>query len=56
METTANLKTEYDNTEIQSILSGLEEELIGLLPVKKRIREISSLLLIDKVRQNLGLT
>jgi probable Rubsico expression protein CbbX len=56
METTANLKTEYDKTEIQSILSGLEEELIGLLPVKKRIREISSLLLIDKVRQNLGLT
>ena len=56
METTANLKTEYDKTEIQSILSNLEEELIGLLPVKKRIREISSLLLIDKVRQNLGLT
>jgi probable Rubsico expression protein CbbX len=56
METTANLKTEYDNTQIQSILSSLEEELIGLLPVKKRIREISSLLLIDKVRQNLGLT
>ena len=52
----ANLKTEYDKTDIQSILSGLDEELIGLLPVKKRIREIASLLLIDKVRQNLGLT
>jgi probable Rubsico expression protein CbbX len=52
----ANLRTEYDNTEIQSILTILEEELIGLKPVKKRIREIAALLLIDKMRQNLGLT
>jgi probable Rubsico expression protein CbbX len=51
----ANLKEEYDNTEIQSILTLLENELIGLKPVKKRIREISALLLIDKMRQNLGL-
>ena len=56
LATSANLKTEYDNTEIESILNILDDELIGLKPVKKRIREISALLLIDKMRQNLGLT
>jgi len=56
MTTSANLKEEYDNTEIQSILSLLDEELIGLAPVKTRIKEISALLLVDKMRQKLGLT
>ena len=56
MTTSANLKEEYDNTEIQSILSLLDEELIGLVPVKTRIKEIAALLLVDKMRQKLGLT
>jgi probable Rubsico expression protein CbbX len=56
MTESANLRTEYDSSEIESILTILEEELIGLKPVKKRIREISALLLIDKMRQKLGLT
>ena len=56
MITSANLKEEYDNTEIQSILSLLDEELIGLIPVKTRIKEIAALLLVDKMRQKLGLT
>lgn len=50
-----NLKDEYNNTEIQSILDILEEELIGLKPVKTRIKEISALLLVDRLRQKLGL-
>jgi len=56
MTTSANLREAYDETEIQSILGLLDEELIGLKPVKKRIREISALLLVDKMRQQLGLT
>ena len=44
--TLVNLKDEYNNTEIQSILDILDAELIGLKPVKTRIREISALLLI----------
>ena len=56
MITSANLKEEYDNTEIQSILSLLDEELIGLIPVKTLIKEIAALLLVDKMRQKLGLT
>ena len=54
--TLVNLKVEYNNTEIQSILDILDAELIGLKPVKTRIREISALLLIDRLRQKLGLT
>ena len=51
--TLVNLKDEYNNTEIQSILDILDAELIGLKPVKTRIREISALLLIDRLRQKL---
>lgn len=50
------LKDEYSKTEIEKILNLLNEELIGLAPVKARIREIAALLLIDKLRKNLGIT
>lgn len=53
--TPINLKNEYDKTEIEKILNLLDEELIGLVPVKSRIREIAALLLIDKLRRNLGI-
>ena len=33
----------------------LERDLVGLVPVKQRIRDISALLVIDKLRRNLGL-
>ena len=56
MTTLVNLKDEYNNSEIQGILDILDEELIGLKPVKTRIREIAALLLIDRLRQKLGLT
>ena len=51
-----NLYEEYKKTEIGKIIELLDEELIGLKPVKSRIREIAALLLIDKARQNLGIT
>ncbi len=50
-----NLQEEYAKTEIAKILNLLDEELVGLAPVKSRIREISALLLIDKLRRNLGI-
>jgi len=43
-------------TQIGKILHNLESDLIGLVPVKKRIREIAALLLVDKLRRNVGLT
>ena len=54
--TPVNLQEEYAKTEIAKTLNLLEEELVGLAPVKTRIREIAALLLIDKLRRNLGIT
>lgn len=49
-----NLQEEYEKTEIQTLLNNIDEELVGLKPVKNRIREIAALLLIDRIRQNIG--
>lgn len=54
--TPVRLQEEYAKTEIAKILNLLDEELVGLTPVKSRIREIAALLLIDKLRKNLGIT
>ena len=54
--TQVNLQEAYAETEIAKILNLLDEELVGLIPVKSRIREIAALLLIDKLRRNLGIT
>jgi len=54
--TYVNLQEEYTKTEIAKILNLLNDELVGLSPVKARIREIAALLLIDKLRRNLGIT
>ena len=51
-----NLQEEYAKTEIAKILNLLEDELVGLAPVKSRIREIAALLLVDKLRRSLGIT
>ena len=50
-----NLQEEYNNTNIQGIIEQLEEDLVGLAPVKERIKEISALLLVQRLRKNLGL-
>jgi probable Rubsico expression protein CbbX len=41
---------------IDEVLTALDRELIGLVPVKKRVHEIGSLLLVDRVRRRFGLT
>nr|YP_010443653.1 CbbX [Merotricha bacillata]UTE94540.1 CbbX [Merotricha bacillata] len=51
-----NIQQEYEKSDIQTVIDILENELIGLKPVKNRIREISALLLIDNLRKNIGLT
>jgi probable Rubsico expression protein CbbX len=54
--TSISIREEYEKTQIESILNTLENELVGLKPVKTRIREIAALLLIDRLRKNVGLT
>ena len=52
---TINLQEEYNKTDIKGVIAQLEEDLIGLAPVKARIKEIAALLLVQKLRKNLGM-
>ncbi|MCR4346189.1 MAG: CbbX protein [Sulfuricaulis sp.] len=51
-----DLDAEFQASNIQELLDQLDAELIGLKPVKTRIRETAALLLVDRVRQKMGLT
>ena len=51
-----DLDAVFRESHIGEVLDGLERELIGLAPVKGRIREIAALLLVDKLRQSYGLS
>jgi probable Rubsico expression protein CbbX len=41
---------------VREVLEELDRELIGLAPVKQRIRETAALLLVDKARREMGLS
>ncbi len=42
-------------SQVEAVLDELDRDLIGLVPVKQRIRDIAALLVIDKLRAGLGL-
>ena len=42
-------------TQVQQVMDALDRDLVGLKPVKTRIRDIAALLVIDRLRLNLGL-
>jgi probable Rubsico expression protein CbbX len=42
-------------TQVQQVMDALDRDLVGLKPVKSRIRDIAALLVIDRLRMNLGL-
>ena len=43
------------HSHVEPVLQELDDSLVGLAPVKARIRDIAALLVIDKLRLNLGL-
>lgn len=51
----ANLHTLLQQTGVPEVLERLDQELIGLAPVKGRIREIAAYLVVDRLRRDLGL-
>ena len=51
-----DLRREFNEVGIGDVLDQLDRELIGLKPVKTRIREIASLLLIERIRKRMNLT
>jgi len=42
-------------SQVEAVMDELDRDLVGLVPVKQRIRDIAALLVIDKLRLNLGL-
>jgi probable Rubsico expression protein CbbX len=52
---TVRLADEFEESGVGPVLKRLDDELIGLAPVKQRIREIAALLLVDRVRSRFGL-
>ena len=45
----------YRESNVRDALDSLDRELVGLAPVKLRVREIAALLLVEKLRRSIGL-
>ena len=52
---TVDLSTLLADSRVTEVLDELDRELIGLTPVKARIRDIAALLLVERARKQLGL-
>ena len=55
MTDTIDLKRDFAASGLDEELGQLDRDLVGLAPVKRRIREIAALLLVDRAREKLGL-
>lgn len=55
-ETLVDLETTFQDAHIPKVLDQLDRELVGLKSVKTRVKEIATLLLVDRAHQTLGLT
>jgi len=55
-DATISLAGERQAAGIDDLFLALDSELIGLVPVKKKMEEIGSLLLVDRARQRFGLS
>jgi probable Rubsico expression protein CbbX len=51
-----DLRAEYAASGVAEVLDELDRALIGLAPVKKRVREMAALLLVERARKSMGLT
>ena len=55
-DATVTLSAERAAAGVDDVFASLDSELVGLLPVKQKVEEIASLLLVDRVRQRFGLS
>ena len=53
-DASVDLSGVLQESQIMEVLQKLDQELVGLKPVKTRIHEIAALLLVDKMRHSLG--
>lgn len=56
LPTSVDLAEEYQASGVAEILDELDRELVGLKPVKQRIRETAALLLVERARRAMGLS
>lgn len=49
-----DLQAEFEASNMDEVMEKLDRELVGLTPVKTRIREIAALLLVDRLRHKFG--
>jgi len=55
-EATVTLSDERAAAGVDDVFASLDQDLVGLFPVKQKVEEIASLLLVDRVRQKFGLS
>ena len=55
MDTPRTVAAVLADSQVEAVLDELDRDLVGLKPVKQRIRDIAALLVIDKLRAGLGL-
>jgi probable Rubsico expression protein CbbX len=56
LPTSVDLGEEYKASGVAEVLDELDRELVGLKPVKQRIRETAALLLVERARRAMGLS
>src|SRR5215468_76100 len=50
-DATISFAAEREAADIDEVFEALDDDLVGLVPVKKKIQEIAALLLVDRARQ-----
>lgn len=54
--TSVDLAAAFEQSGVREVLQELDDTMIGLAPVKQRIKETAALLLVDQARRQMGLT
>jgi probable Rubsico expression protein CbbX len=53
--TTVDLAASFEESGVREVLEELDRTMVGLAPVKRRIKETAALLLVDKARRQMGM-
>jgi probable Rubsico expression protein CbbX len=54
-DTTVTFAAEQQDAGIDGVLDALDADMVGLVPVKKKVQEVAALLLVDRARNRFGL-
>ena len=54
-DSTITFAAERKEADIDEVFTALDDDLIGLVPIKKKVQEVAALLLVDRARKKFGL-